>query len=135
MLMFALFALVLGVAAALVYRSNPNDNIYKITSGVLLCGTLYFCYLFLFYYQVGLDVRSFYNNGRGTVFVQTLGNTTVSHTFYDSSDIRVGEYLALRQGDYGFISVVSPLLPIFIGIIILWMIYDVSQKYFFGVKK
>ncbi|VVB58307.1 Uncharacterised protein [Candidatus Anstonella stagnisolia] len=128
MLMFVTFALVLGLAAAYVYREKQEDMVHRLAAGVLLCFAGYFLYQAVYYWQIGESVRNFYNGGAGIDVVN--GSTTT--TFFSSSDPRVAEYMALQRGDVSVIMVLSPLLPVLAVFVTFYSAYWILQKFYFG---
>lgn len=127
MLYLLVFAAVLGGLGYLAYkRSKDETRIYaKLAAICLFTLSVWYAYQFVYYAQVGNDLGKFYNAGAGVTYTSSTNSTV----FYSSTDVAIGEYLAMQRANTAFITIISgivPYLAMLLGGYLLWYYVEVA---------
>lgn len=112
MLFYLLFAGILGGLGWVVQERAEKTTVRlyaKIASIALFSLSVFFLYLFIYYYDIGANLASFGAGGQGIAYFNNATNT--SYTFFSSTDSRTGEYFALQKSNSDVITLFAQYLP------------------------
>lgn len=134
MLTELLFAFVAGLAGNYIWHKS-DDVLYKLGAGVMFFVAIFFIYQSVYYWNIGEDMRNFYNSGTGSSYIYSNGSTNITRTFYSNSDTRVGTYFATQKADEQFLLLVSEYFPYLAFILAGWYFWHITNEAYFGKKE
>lgn len=133
MLWQLLFAFVLFLIGVWIFKQTPKEKndlwqpLYIFTYVMVFAAALYFTYTYWYYWQLGYQVKTYYNSGAGILYV---GNT--NQTFFNQNDTQVGDYIGSVRADYVVMTAGASILQFLGPVGVLFSIFYIIHRYYFN---